>query len=811
MSLLGPGLRLFAALTLATLLSPQMRGEETAPVSASEAAYIAALDHFRAGEGDANRLDWLAGCEARFQRVVDDYPKTDAALAAIYCRSLCLERQDRIPAALEGLEEFFREERENVPQTPALQLRGRCLVATREREQAIEVFRQLLEKHPKSAEAPEVLYDLGLALRDLGKIADATEAWTRLRDEHAKTKAAARAQKKWSTLAPAKKRLKPIVAETDRLLLEVRGTGEQALQALAPLRKKLKELGDVVARDTEKYLLKRFPKQSAEVQSMMVEPLLAVARPKTVRTILIRFKKLDDRVKGRFLKGLRRHHLGGLDVTKAVSPLLQDRRPSDTRTQSLRLLGRADGLKAARLLAGAIHGDSSAPSSSYLTNNSTVIRAMGDLRDPEAIEFLAAQLVDGKRPAAQRTAIAAALGKIRQLESARGLLRAAQSSDDFLAAVALEGLERIVQPELISDLIDAIDKVDADRGIGLLAALRRMRDELDVEQCLALSSQRHDLSGVEAVALLAPHQTEPRIHARVVELLHDPSWQVRQAALFLLADSPSVESIDALVARLEHEKGALARRLTRELRRLTGAVLPPHHDVWAQYWKSARAEWKVRAEGNDRGRLGKNWVKHAEGHTEVAEYFGLAVDSQVVTFVLDRSESMKLMVSVPKADGTQEEMRRIDVARSELIGALERMRSHMSFNIVVFGDRFEALWKSPQRCSDAALDAAKEFLSNVELKGATNIFDSLSASLDDPRVDTVFLLSDGEPTLGRYVKPNEIAREIRRINARRQVTIHTIALGFRSALLERLAVDNLGDHIVAGGRPGPDSEAPPKE
>ncbi len=32
----------------------------------------------------------------------------------------------------------------------------------------------------------------------------------------------------------------------------------------------------------------------------------------------------------------------------------------------------------------------------------------------------------------------------------------------------------------------------------------------------------------------------------------------------------------------------------------------------------------------------------------------------------------------------------------------------------------------------------------------------------------------------------------------RQITIHTIALGFESYLLRRLAAENLGEHIVAG-------------
>jgi hypothetical protein len=105
---------------------------------------------------------------------------------------------------------------------------------------------------------------------------------------------------------------------------------------------------------------------------------------------------------------------------------------------------------------------------------------------------------------------------------------------------------------------------------------------------------------------------------------------------------------------------------------------------------------------------------------------------------------------------------------------------------------------------------SKEDLASVGLtssagldKGKTNTYGALKFALgvNDVRTadatytkieaDTVFFLSDGRPTVGEYVDPDDILREIKALNDLRRVVLHTIAIGeFQKDFMERLAAQN---------------------
>ena len=67
-------------------------------------------------------------------------------------------------------------------------------------------------------------------------------------------------------------------------------------------------------------------------------------------------------------------------------------------------------------------------------------------------------------------------------------------------------------------------------------------------------------------------------------------------------------------------------------------------------------------------------------------------------------------------------------------------------------------------------------------------------------VDTVFFLTDGEPTVGRSVDMNVIRGEVRRVNQYRGVQIHIIYVGeFGGDDFEDLAHENGGIFVAIGG------------
>ena len=82
-------------------------------------------------------------------------------------------------------------------------------------------------------------------------------------------------------------------------------------------------------------------------------------------------------------------------------------------------------------------------------------------------------------------------------------------------------------------------------------------------------------------------------------------------------------------------------------------------------------------------------------------------------------------------------------------------------------------------------------------KGPTNVHDALAAAFADQEIDTIFLLTDGRPSVGPIVDPSQLADEVERWNFSRSIRIHTIAIGAKSDFLARLAKDSGGQHSVA--------------
>ncbi|MBI5778117.1 MAG: VWA domain-containing protein [Planctomycetes bacterium] len=223
------------------------------------------------------------------------------------------------------------------------------------------------------------------------------------------------------------------------------------------------------------------------------------------------------------------------------------------------------------------------------------------------------------------------------------------------------------------------------------------------------------------------------------------------------------------------------------------------------------------------------------------EYYGTKIESNRVVFVMDVSRSMewaaKEEAPVPeepekdkvvitgddkKKSGTDaappvpEELkkkkkevdsrpvkRRIDSVRKELINTLYTLDSKVYFSIVFYSNDVR-IWKKElvPATNENKMDAIKT-VDNQVPAGRTNIYDALEAAYkltlapakaNEPKrvitgggkgspvepvngADTIFLLTDGNPNLGRISDPAEMVDAIRKINETRRIKINTIAVG----------------------------------
>jgi uncharacterized protein with von Willebrand factor type A (vWA) domain len=208
-----------------------------------------------------------------------------------------------------------------------------------------------------------------------------------------------------------------------------------------------------------------------------------------------------------------------------------------------------------------------------------------------------------------------------------------------------------------------------------------------------------------------------------------------------------------------------------------------------------------------------------EGDGNGVTFFGIRTESQNVAFILDLSGSMNYSVVVRDNPGDNPnqpadmpksgERSRLQVALSDLGRALGGLRDDATFAIIMYASDVR-VWKDGlQTMTPARRSEIAPFLKGLTAVGGTNIFGALRKGFDvaevslgdkwsDPPIDTIFLLTDGKPSVGLVVTPEPILRYVREWNRTAGIVIHTIGLsGAQDAyLLRRLAEENGGTYVA---------------
>jgi uncharacterized protein with von Willebrand factor type A (vWA) domain len=138
---------------------------------------------------------------------------------------------------------------------------------------------------------------------------------------------------------------------------------------------------------------------------------------------------------------------------------------------------------------------------------------------------------------------------------------------------------------------------------------------------------------------------------------------------------------------------------------------------------------------------------------------------------------------------------RLDVAKKELIRALEAMDLLSLYNIITFSSDVYPWQDGVSELTEESLAEAITFVKKLRAGGGTNIYRAIEYGFEDSRVDTIFFLSDGEPTVGPVTDPYAIREAVARWNKHRGVTIHCIAVGGDLETLKWLAEDSGGTYV----------------
>jgi len=275
-------------------------------------------------------------------------------------------------------------------------------------------------------------------------------------------------------------------------------------------------------------------------------------------------------------------------------------------------------------------------------------------------------------------------------------------------------------------------------------------------------------------------------------LLGDQDRSVVAEALAAIEYQRRKEPIPALIARLETATGQMRFDVTYTLRQLTGMELGLAPTPWQEWWAKEGEAFEVPPLSEI---AAANLERHQQQkrHESVASFYGLPVVSDRVGFVLDTSGSMsRRMIQEKKKSPT-----RIEVAARELIGVLDKLADGALFHLICFGSEVDRWEKEPVLLNRRKREQITNFIETREPTGTTAIYEALELAMGDPRIDTLYVLSDGRPGGGATDDRESILTEVKRWNSTRHMVIHGVSVDGENALLQSLAEATGGTFLVA--------------
>lgn len=376
---------------------------------------------------------------------------------------------------------------------------------------------------------------------------------------------------------------------------------------------------------------------------------------------------------------------------------------------------------------------------------------------------------------------------------------------DELARLLLQ--ELVEERELVADLL----------LIELLGAVRSPRVMVPLMELLRDKAVAVELKITALVAL--GRRGDPGATPAAAMALGHADWRVQVEAVEALRRFHQPSSIALLIQQLERADGRLRDDLGRALVSLTGQRFAADAATWRRWWAEAGGSFvpppapaaPLLANAADTANAPESAADGAAGGatggaTGGTQFFGVGSFSKRVVFVVDLSGSMR--EPAPRGTDRSAARTKLEVAASQLAAALAALPSDARFEVITYADTASAVFGALELADDAHRQQALAAVRARATGQGTNLFGALEAAFavgesakrrgsGGPAVDTIFFLTDGQPTAGRIVAPERILSAVADWNRTRRVRLHAIGIGAHDrAFLAALAEQNSGTYVA---------------
>jgi len=375
----------------------------------------------------------------------------------------------------------------------------------------------------------------------------------------------------------------------------------------------------------------------------------------------------------------------------------------------------------------------------------------------------------------------------------------------------------------------------------VLCAFRRIGDDGVADSVSSLLTDPDPLVRMAAADCVGDLKLVS-LRPRIALLVEDPEWQVQTAAINAAGIVRPQEAIQPLINAMK-KTGRVRMECANALFAITGYDFGANPEEWQKQWTTLQSipGWRIpndeelRKKAESRKKADNFYGKKQEHNT----FAKIQTTSTRVLFVIDVSGSMDdLVVERDKFQGYAD-YKKCTIVKTELLRAIEGLTQDTLFDIVAFATDLNPWKKHLVPANVVNRDAAKAWVQRLQPLGGVDQQDLAQAGLtgsanlsagktntlkallyafgvdpDSPvkaaftgtdkgalknKLDTVYFLSDGRPSVGKLVDTQEIAHEVRHYNETYRLVIHCIAIGeFQKDFMQSLAHDNGGEFIDMG-------------